>query len=255
MSRQTVSLLLTLVTFMVLASGVALAATVICEAGRFCEGTPGDDTMNGSAAGGEEMHGLGGSDDLRGFGGFDLLSGGPDNDHLRGGGDGDTYHFEDGWGSDSVRDTAGYDALDLSPVTTPVVVNLNVSISSPEARSGPDRVNLHPDTVVEQAQGTAMDDFISGNGADNSLEGDHGNDRIKGLGGADGIGGGGGNDTLTGGRGPDIIWARSGDDIIYVVDDEPDEVNCGDGADTVHFDVDLDTLGSKCDNLKPASQP
>ena len=58
-----------------------------------------------------------------------------------------------------------------------------------------------------------------------------------------------------GGSGKDIIYSRAGDDTIHAADGEPDEVNCGDGADTVFFDQDLDKLGSKCDNLNPPPEP
>lgn len=251
MKRRVVLVLLAIAASFSLAGGVALAATLGCAADRYCEGTPGDDEMEGTAGGGEAMYALGGDDVVSGFGGFDLLSGGPGDDRLKGGRDGDIYRFEDGWGADFIADRAGYDALDFSPVTTPVVVDLAVRDSSPEARSESGKVNFKATSVIEQVGGTALDDEISGSGADDSLEGDNGDDRINGRGGADGIGGGGGDDTITGGPGRDIIWSRSGDDTIYIADGKADVANCGDGADTVYFDPELDELGGKCDNLNP----
>lgn len=236
---------------LILASGVALAATVVdCSARSFCTGTPGNDDMKGSNSG-QEMHGLGGDDILRGFGGSDLLRGGLGNDRLKGGSGEDIYRFEDDWKADVVSDPSGYDSLDFSLVTTPVEVKLIPRTSRPEARSGENTVNIQPETVVEQAQGGLANDSISGNSAYNSLEGDEGNDYINGRGGADGIGGGRGNDTLVGGLGRDIIFGRSGDDTIYVADGEADEVSCAAGADTVYFDPDLDTI-KDCETQNPA---
>ncbi len=254
MRRPAILLLVAMAASLVLAGGVALAATVKCTAGSICYGTQDADKMRGSE-GGEEMKGLGGNDALRGFGGFDFLRGGLGDDRLYGEADGDTYYFEGGWGADVVADDSGFDSLDFSFVRAPVVVDLAPKTSSPEARSGTNTVNLPLATVIEQAQGGFADDSLSGNDAGNAIEGDEGDDTIDGRGGADGIGGGRGDDEITGGPGRDIIYGRAGDDTIQAVDGEPDEINCGDGADTVYFDQGVDTLGSKCDNLNPPPQP
>src|SRR5687768_8566223 len=77
---------------LVVASGVALAATISCKAGVVCWGTPDSDYMTGSndSSDGEfgnwnDMRGLGGNDTLRALKGPDKLTGGPGNDSLDGG--------------------------------------------------------------------------------------------------------------------------------------------------------------------------
>jgi hypothetical protein len=82
-------------TALMLAAGVALAATIDCpnrDGGR-CVGTPGKDTMLGRAqaddmsgrTGNDTMSGRGGNDVMVGDIGADDLNGGPGNDRLEGG--------------------------------------------------------------------------------------------------------------------------------------------------------------------------
>ena len=243
----------TMATALMVTSGVALAATVNCEANSVCVGTPGEDEMRGSAEGGEDMSGLGGGDVLRGFKGFDFLNGGPGVDLLVGGADGDSYIFKKDWGADTVADRSGFDSLDFSFITVPVEVDLDPENGAHAARSGKNRVYVSSRSIIEQALGGISDDVILGNQADNALEGSEGNDRVHGRSGADGIGGGRGDDRLTGGPGNDIVIARSGNDTIYLADGDSDEVSCGTGADTVYFDTDLDTVEGNCENLNPPS--
>jgi Ca2+-binding RTX toxin-like protein len=69
---------------LVLAAGVALAATVNCTAGVDCVGTPNPDTINGSI-GADDMYGRAGADVMKGNEGNDSLQGGRGADHLGGG--------------------------------------------------------------------------------------------------------------------------------------------------------------------------
>lgn len=248
--KKPIFLLLATMASIILAGGVAFAATVNCAANSVCTGTSGEDVLRGTT-GGEDMSGLGGGDVLRGFEGFDFLDGGPGVDLLEGGADGDSYIFKGVWGTDTVADRSGFDSLDLSFIAAPVTVNLVPNTGGPAIRSGRNKVYLSSGSVIEQALGGLGNDTIRGNAADNSLEGSEGNDNIDGREGVDGIGGGRGDDTLTGGPGRDIIVGRSGDDIVHAADGEADDVSCGSGADTVYFDPDLDVLASNCDNLNP----
>lgn len=119
-----------------LASGIALAATIDCAATDregFCEGTPEDDSMIGTNAaeriwsygGNDRLYGGKGADRLEGFGGRDLLNGGP-NDNIRDriiGGPGDDtfvestgpddYEFWGSWGKDTI--TGQGDPPDMEP--------------------------------------------------------------------------------------------------------------------------------------------
>jgi Ca2+-binding RTX toxin-like protein len=108
---------------LMLSSGVALAATITCQAGVDCVGTRKADDLKGTAGkdhiygrrGGDILRGLGEFDELHGqygkdrlFGGpeKDFLIGGPGNDALGGGGGDDWYFFGDNWGKDTITDDA-----------------------------------------------------------------------------------------------------------------------------------------------------
>jgi len=71
-----------------------------------------------------------------------------------------------------------------------------------------------PRSLIENAEGGAGDDRITGNTADNRLTGNQGDDSLAGLSGADTLLGNGGNDTLTGGGGADTLKGGSGADQI-----------------------------------------
>jgi Ca2+-binding RTX toxin-like protein len=84
--RRTILLVASITLNMVLAGGVALAATVNCVAGADCAGTPNPDTINGSAEA-DNMFGRAGADTVKGNEGGDYLQGDRGGDDL-GGGDG-----------------------------------------------------------------------------------------------------------------------------------------------------------------------
>src|SRR5829696_4265099 len=116
-----------------LAGGVALAATISCpnRGGNLCVGTNSGDIMSGTDkademrgrggpdsivgdAGYDELHGGAGQDLLKGSKGKDTLGGGLGYDDLRGGTGDDTfdagpgdasYHFLDSWGRDIIKGT------------------------------------------------------------------------------------------------------------------------------------------------------
>jgi Ca2+-binding RTX toxin-like protein len=84
MRRRTIVLLASITLTLVLASGVALAATVNCVAGASeCSGTPKPDTINGSADA-DFIYGRAGADNMRGNEGGDYLQGDRGADHLGG---------------------------------------------------------------------------------------------------------------------------------------------------------------------------
>ena len=66
-------------------------------------------------------------------------------------------------------------------------------------------------TNIEDVQGSAFDDTITGTDGDNQLIGQGGDDTINGGGGDDFIDGGTGNDTLAGGTGDDNYLFQVGD--------------------------------------------
>jgi Ca2+-binding RTX toxin-like protein len=82
--RRTIVLLVSIALTTVMASGVALAATVNCVAGDpSCIGTPNPDTINGSSDA-DSMYGRAGADNMRGNEGADYLQGDRGADHLGG---------------------------------------------------------------------------------------------------------------------------------------------------------------------------
>jgi hypothetical protein len=97
--RKTVLLLGSMALALLLASGIALAATIDCTAGRGCLGTDDRDTLNGSVEH-DDMDARQASDKLFGNDGHDWMSG-------------DTYGPADSStdGDDRVFGGAGYDGL------------------------------------------------------------------------------------------------------------------------------------------------
>lgn len=75
---------------------------------------------------------------------------------------------------------------------------------------------------------------------------------IDGGAGVDTLGGGALRDTITGGPGPDHVIAGDGDDAVFVRDGDVDEVDCGDGADTVQADA-VDVL-TDCEGISLPTQ-
>ena len=216
--------LLALVVF----SGVALAATISCVAGVECFGTTQADTLNGSdgqdfifgRGSGDTIKGFGVNDFLYGQGGadklfggadIDALIGGPGNDALSGGVDRDDYYFGDGWGKDTITDSATpanrlifYISPNESlPATDDLTIKL-VSGEGPEVKnaSGTSTINWEGNIIDEVNTGTG-DDQITGNSAANIIDSNDG--------------------------GADTISAGGGDDVINVNDGGGDDVvNCGD---------------------------
>jgi Ca2+-binding RTX toxin-like protein len=233
---------MTLVTALVLLSGVALAVTRQCKTGIECYGTRESDTLKGTD-GIDYMYGKGAGDTLKGFGGDDYLTGqggsdklfgasgldrlypGPGNDVLDAGDGNDSYYFEaNKWGKDRITDTDVSDNLTSTGnwvsfddgLTANLTITLNSDSGSlPEVRdaSGTSTVNWGGNVIMNAEAYGSGDDTIYGNGAANHL---------------------------TGAGGTDTINAAEGDDFIEVNDGAGgDTVDCGENAgdnDTVKYD-------------------
>jgi Ca2+-binding RTX toxin-like protein len=240
-----ITLLVTSVMAVVLlSSGIALAASITCQAGADCLGTKNADILEGTASG-DSIYGRAGGDTLKGFGetdymygqgsadrllggpGLDDLIGGAGNDALRGGEGLDYYLFGDGWGKDTITDAAtpNTQLTFLDSQKGPVMNNLVVDLApgpGPEAKDagGTNTVNWEGD-VIYNVYGGYGDDNITGNAADNVINGNVGDDAI------------------VGGEGDDTIDGYWGDDVIDVDDQSfGDNVHCGPGQDTVYYDSD-----------------
>jgi Ca2+-binding RTX toxin-like protein len=135
-------------------------------------GSPFDDSLIGST-GDNFLHGGAGNDSLNGVVGDDTLDGGLGDDTLIGGGGSDTASY------------AG--------AASAVTVNLNLQ------GSAQDTGGAGHDTLIqiENLNGSAFNDLLTGDGDDNLLQGGAGNDTLDGGAGNDGLYGGAGVDTAS----------------------------------------------------------
>lgn len=230
--RKTILLLASMMTTLVLAGGLALAATIDCTAGLdSCVGTDDPDTINGSEKR-DRIFGLDGDDTLLGNGGNDRLTGGFDNDIMKGNGgedrliggpDSDTMNG--GTGGDTLASSQGNDKLygDSNPSGAKDYVydweGRNVLSGGP----GDDHLLGH-----NRLSGGSGDDTIRGSRPD-------GSERVR---------------TMSGGPGTDRITSEGYvKDTIYAQDGEKDNINCGGGFDIVYFDEGIDFASTKtCEN-------
>jgi Ca2+-binding RTX toxin-like protein len=240
--------------------------TITANGGGSLTGGEGNDTLSGSAFGNTFTGGLG----------FDTINGGAGNDFIG---------IED---SDVVNAGGGTDVLNFnfSAATVGFSIDLSTLWSGGTVTYGTGSIRNAEDVLGYV--GSAFDDvFILGsgapigadarfltsgggndtitgsNGADQIVGGD-GNDILNGLNGANTIDGGAGNDQITGGAdadfiiagfGSDTVNAGGGDDIIYdgqfvtpVTDDSVDQLNGGDGNDTIWSTFGADIIAGGAGN-------
>ena len=137
-----------------------------------------------------------------------ILNGKQGNDSLRGGLGNDVYAFDDATSAaelDTLTElaSAGLDTLDLSAVTSDVVLNL--ALTTNQIVHGSRSIRLTSATTFENAAGGSGNDTLSGNGLANVLLGNGGNDLLQGLGKRDLLIGGAGLDELLGGSDEDVL--------------------------------------------------
>lgn len=213
---------------LVVASGVAWAASISCpnRAGDLCVGTNKKDTMIGRDRA-DEMRGRGGADILKARGGKDTLAGGKGGDTLIGASADDTYDFgNNDWGNDIITDTTNSDTDPFTgnfaqfgfpnQLTTRLTINLTSSANSPEVSNSTftGTVNWSNNAIDGVYVDSIADDTIIGNAAANQLIAKGGEDS------------------------DDTINAGAGNDWISVSDFAGgDTVDCGDGVDTVFSDA------------------
>ncbi|HEX5847839.1 MAG TPA: hypothetical protein VFY59_01480 [Rubrobacter sp.] len=259
-----------------LSSGVALAATISCQADKECYGTRMADTLAGTdredhifGRGGSDvikgqedldyLYGQGGSDRLIGGPDDDLLTGGSGDDILRGGTSPASYIFDDGWGKDTLVDPEPdpayeVDTLDFRRYSTLFVAeDLTIKLSSGE---GPEVTNLDGTDTIDW-EGNPIEQVRSGDG-DDDITGDSLANILVAHGGDDTINGSGGQDTISGGTGEDNIAGEQGNDTIYANDGSGgDTVDCGEDFlidhDKVYYDL-LDQVSSNCEEKHLAAQ-
>jgi Ca2+-binding RTX toxin-like protein len=204
-------LLASIVLAVLLAAGVAFAATVNCVEGEdFCVGTNKDDTLNGSEVT-DRIYGLGGIDQLFGNGGDDKLLGGKGTDTIKGGEGADTASGQT-QGADKIYGEGGDDDL------------------SDDSWVCRDRC-IDDKNLLDGGDG---EDYLYG---DNKLYGGPGNDEVHGAYAFQG------NRLIDGGSGTDTISsAGKATDTIYAQDGERDVISCGPKTDTVYYDGGIDSV-------------
>ncbi len=232
------------------------------------EGGIGGDALVGGP-GDSRLYGGDGNDTLQGGAGIDLLVGDTGDDTLRGGnGDdtlmgGGTRPDEEAQmvaacdGVDRLRGDAGDDTLDGGaygdaiaggsgedlvryPRTSAVTVDPDGKADDGEAGEGD---NVARD--VEDIEGGAGADRLTGSAADNVLIGGSGADRLTGGSGGDELSGGAGPDTVSGGAGGDDLSGGNGKDQLNAGSDR-DVVRGGAGRDTIATNDRSADLVSSC---------
>ena len=175
--RRTSLLLAATALALIVAGGIALAATVPCTTNP-CDGTSEDDVITGTE----------GADTINGQAGNDQVTGLNANDTLNGGAGNDRYFVTINWGSDTILDGGGNNdeigpALD-GGATAAAMPNLTVNLVSgpgPEYTDGNGNAVDWNDGAIGSVSTGAGDDVIS---------------QIPKF--SNGIGGGAGNDTYKG---------------------------------------------------------
>jgi Ca2+-binding RTX toxin-like protein len=192
--------------------------------GDTLNGGEGDDTLEGDVINGTDIAadvliGGPGGDSLRGRSGDDRLQGDDGDDRIEGGNGRDT--IDGGPGADDQQGDSGIDTVLYSNRTLPVRLTLgDVSGDDGDATDGPENAR---DTVrfIEHAITGEGDDVIEGSDVGEQLE-------------------------PRGGR--DIVRAAGGDDVLDTRDGIADDVDCGEGRDTLAADLaDLPQLQTKPD--------
>jgi Ca2+-binding RTX toxin-like protein len=189
-------------------------------------GGAGNDTITGSDGGADTIDGANNEDTISGRGGDDTLVDGID--------DGAPNHMSGGAGDDVFRGSSGADGFDGGPGFDTVTYanrgadaasGVTVVLSGGSATGAGAPGENDSMSAIENLQGTAKND---------ALTGDDGPNTILGL---------DGDDTITGGGGPDVLYGGLGNDTINAADQTIDTVACGgpQAGDTATVD-DVDVL-------------
>jgi hypothetical protein len=173
--RKTLLLLTTMALALLLAGGVALAATMTCQVGVTCNGTSSGDTITGTTSN-DTINGLAGNDTIKARDGIDKIDGGPNNDTMNGGPGNDTYKFFPNWGIDRISaDSGGVDTLTFpGPRSFGVAVDLTGDGSNTCQILAPGVdpcFTIGGGDYIENVVGTAFEDRLSGNTLNNQITG------------------------------------------------------------------------------------
>ena len=169
-------------------------------------GGGGDDTLHGGRT--SLMEGGRGDDTLIGGAGADTLRGGDDDDTLIGGGDEAAFSLEDFrlLSGDIIDGGSGSDTASYRNAASGV----KASLAPGAEKTGDAKGDVY--TSIENLEGSAHDDVLTGDSGANVLKGLGGDDTLVGGAGKDTLEGGDDDDTLRGGAGGDTLKGGSGTD-------------------------------------------
>jgi Ca2+-binding RTX toxin-like protein len=189
-------------------------------------GGPGRDTLTGSDGGNDTIYGEGDEDTVYGRGGDDALIDGiayAAPNHMFGQAGDDALYG--GTGADQLDGGDGFDTVSYADRGVDVASGVTVSLSGGSASGAGAPGENDSLAGIENLQGTAKNDNLSGDDGANIITAYGGDDRI------------------TGGPGVDLLYGGDGNDAINALDQGFDRVSCGgpQGGDTASVD-DVDQL-------------
>ena len=160
----------------------------------------------------ENLKGGSGNDTITGNALSNVITGGAGNDVMNGGAGDDVFpQGAAADGNDTISGGPGVDKVDYSRRSDDITATLDgVTPSGDLAASEADILG----SDVENLEGGAGDDVLTGNASANELVGGAGDDTISSLGGDDTIEGGEGDDDISCGAGFDVTVGRIGNDTI-----------------------------------------
>lgn len=140
----------------------------------------------------------------------------------------------------TIFDTGGIDLVNFARNTTGIAINLQPGSQSGAYHGNPNIV-IAEGTILENVISGSGNDTITGNAVGNNIASGAGRDLIFGDGGADTIEGGSGSDTIDGGTGADSIRGGLGNDSL-MGDSSIDRIYGDEGNDTIVGGTGSDTI-------------
>ncbi len=210
------------------------------------EGSRFNDILIGDANG-NRLLGGDGNDSLHGGAGIDMLFGGAGNDNLDGGDGNDT--LRGGAGVDILHGGGGIDMADYADSSAGVKIDLSqLDLDAAQGAGDGAAIGHGGDAegdrlfTIENLQGSAFADALSGGTGVNALWGGDGDDVLSGNSGGDTLYGQAGNDTLNGGSGDDVLYGGGGADTLRG-GDGTDMANYSDSGAAVTVNLTADGTG------------
>jgi len=150
----------------------------------------------------------------------------------------DVYILKNNGVLQTIWDAGGNDTFDASQLNVAIELDLRDGYGAVTGNTSATLIAFN--VTIENGNGGAGNDTISGNGTANRLNGNTGDDKLSGVGGNDVLSGGVGGDHLIGGAGNDVLRGSSHNDTL-AGGLGADTLNGGAGADRFVFDTAVTT--------------